>query len=201
MVSKTVLDIKGLVKAAFINTATGERTPIIEKRNLHTYAAADIMARLVGGDTSYTPGFIGFIYGPSSGSAPSAISSRLQTWDGLSTELASVGCNINISALSRASQYEVDGSSDYYTGNGVILSAHSVSGAGGQYGFPTDGMTYAGVLADTDLIYHAMLLVRRTSGTNVTYIPFARVSLQSGVTYPAKPAGLELALDWQLSFF
>ena len=192
---------RGKIWGHFVNPRTGETTKPFAMHNIITYTAADIMARLVGGDTTYIPKYFGFIYGTTATPGlTEPITSRNQTWLDLGTELSTVNKgNILISPLASIPGYAVDAptgvSSTIYTGNAVTLSAHT--GTRLEYGFAAG--TYADPIADADYIYHCMLLTRIVVGSTITYLPFSRVSLLSG-TYPQKPAGMELALFWQITF-
>lgn len=193
---------RGQVRGYFYNPKTLEQRGHFHIKNVITYTAADIMARLLGGDTSYIPGYMGFIYGASGTPGAALIeppTSRTQTWTSLATELADPGVtgNVLISPLSSGSSYSVDGLTSTYNGNAVTLTAHS--GSRLEYGFPTS-VPYAVALADGDYFYHAMLITRLVSGSAITYLPFARVTLK-GASYPQKLVGYELALFWQISYF
>lgn len=192
---------RGRVMGYFVNRTTGERTRPFDIHNIITYTAADIMAKLVGGDTSYIPGYIGFIYGTTATPGlVDPITSRSQTWTDLATELAPVNkANVLISPLATSPSYAEDTPSGLtagiYSGNAVTIAAHT--GSRLEYGF-TAG-TYANPLADSDYIYHCMLITRLTSGSTITYLPYARVSLLDS-TYPQKPVGMELAIFWTITF-
>jgi hypothetical protein len=192
---------KGRVGGHFINLETGETRGNFEISNVITYAAADIMARVIGGDTRYLPGYIGFVYGEVINPGPALIEppvSRDQNWDSISTELADVTGNILIAPFSAGAAFSVDpAASTYYDSNAVTLTAHS--GSRLEYAFPTSS-PYADELADLDYFWHAMLITRIVTGNTIEYIPFARVTLKDPA-YPQKPVGFELALFWQVSYF
>jgi len=193
---------KGRVSGYFVNLETGEERGHFETTNVITYTAGDIMARILGGESDYVPGYMGFIYGETGSPGAALIeppTSRVQTWDGLSAELAdgAVGGNILISPLAAGPSYSIDGSSSYYAGNAVTLTAQS--GSRLEYGFPSSS-PYANELEDGDYYWHAMILTRLVSGSTITYLPFARVTLKD-TSYPQKPVGFELALFWQISYF
>jgi hypothetical protein len=159
------------------------------------------MARLVGGDILYLPKYVGFIYGTTATpSIVDPITSRVQTWTDLGVELASVGkANILITPFASIPDYTVDAAANLpasiYAGNAVTVSAHT--GTRMEYGF-TPG-TYADPLADSNYLYHCMLLARLVNGSTITYLPYARVSLL-GSSYPQKPVGMELAIFWTITF-
>jgi len=182
----------------------GELDVFYEHHNVISYNAADVMAHLLGGNSQYAPGYIGFIYGgthatPGFTDPPT---SRDQTWSGLATELADASTkgNILIAPFSNEPGFTVDGSTALYTGNKVAFAAHS--GEVLQYGFATSPADnpYSDALADGDYFYHAMLLSRIVTGSVVSFIPFARVSLKLAAGFPTKPVGWDLALFWDISY-
>jgi hypothetical protein len=195
--------IRGSVRGHLIDLDTGERQDEFEIKNVTTYAGADVMARLLGGDTRYAPGYMGFIYGPTN--APTAAleqppTSRIVTTASLDTELANagVGGNVLVSPLSAGPGYAIDGSASNYSGNSVTLTAHS--GTRLEYIYPVIA-PYSDELTDLDYFWQALLLTRLVEGTTVTYLPFARVSLKVGGVFPQKPVNFELALYWDISIF
>ena len=201
--SKITNWIKGHVRGEYVNVKTGERIPAFEHSNVTTYGAADIMAKILGGEQQYVPQYMGFIYGAAaSPSSPPMIeppTDRVQTWDSLGTELADPGVtgNVLISPLAAGPAYAVDGNAEYYSGNSVTLTAQT--GSRLEYGFPTS-CSFAPEMQDGDYIWHAMLLTRIVSGSTITYLPFARVTLKD-TSYPQKLAGFELALFWAVTYF
>jgi len=194
---------RGYVKGHFVNPLTGETKGHFERHNVIAYTAADTMARMLGNDSEYVPQHMGFVYGALANPGAALIeppTSRTQTWTSLASELSDGGVtgNVLITPFSASPLYAVDGSTTNYAGNAVTLTAHS--GTRLEYGFPSVA-PYAGVLADGDYYYHAMLITRIVSGSVTTYLPFARVTLEQSGSYLAKPVGFELALFWQVSYF
>lgn len=206
----TGIIVKGTVHGYMFDVVTGEITRRISRRNVTTYAAADIMARLIGNEVSYVPRYMGFIYGPNAVPATDLIrpplldTTRLQLWSSIGAdELSATGVagNVLISPLAAGPQYTVNGSATNYTGNSVTLTAHT--GARLEYGFPTGTGGYASDFADSDYIYQAMLVTRLVDSDGVkTYLPFARADLaEVGPVFPQKTAGYEFALFWDIAFF
>jgi hypothetical protein len=154
----------------------------------------------MGGNTEYVPKYIGFIYGTDA--VPVGIgdvTNRSQSWDDLSSNMSdSVHGNIQISPITLTPSITVDGG-DSYTGNSVVFSAHTRSGAAGVYGFPLTG-EFASALDDGHYLYHAMLITKLMRN-GIVYMPIARVTLADNGSFLPKPEGFELALDWQISFF
>jgi len=194
---------KGRVRAAFVSP-TGEERPIFDRHNLITFTGADLMARVLGGQSEYAPGYMGFIYGGTFANPAGLndLSSRIQTWSAIGAELAQVDVvgNVLVAPISYAPSISVDGDAEAYAGNMVSFVTHS--GNVLEYGFPTSppDSPYSDALADGDYFYHAMLLSRVIVNNVVQYYPFARVTLELGAGFPQKPAGWNLALFWDITY-
>ena len=172
------------------------RGPVLHANQL-TYGCADVLAGLMSGNASYQPSRIGYIYGDTASStALVAPTNRDQTWANLGNELAAFTpnhANIQVSPFVLPPTLSVDPGAGAYKGNSVTYSSISKSGLGV---FPAG--TYAGALGTGSYMYHVMLL----SLVNGNYIPVARATLANeDGSFPVKPAGFELALFWQVSFF
>lgn len=195
------LAVRGAIRGKWIDPKTGCEFRHFSRNNTLSYACCDVLAQILGGNSAYVPRYMGFIYGTPLSPALTDPTSRNQSWDDLGVELSAVTvANIQISPITLTPSIVVNGDEAKYSGNGVIFSSHTRSGAAGDYGFPLTTV-YADVLKTGDYLYHAMLLTK-TSEINGTYIPIARVSLADiGDPFQAKPDGFELALEWQVSFF
>lgn len=183
----------------------------LKRHNVITYAAADIMARLLGGDATYVPQHIGFMYGsdpdaallPDPDTLPENIK-RQHTWSNITSDTASVNANILVAPLILNPSWSVDGNPESYSGNAVTVAAFT--GTMLEYAFPTNGSTYAHPVDElaTAYFYQALLLNRRVVGSSIIYTPFARVSLKdttvSPPVYHEKPEGFELSLFWTITF-
>lgn len=189
---------RGEVTSRFINVKTGETFGPAQRHNVITYSAADIMAQLIGGHIEYTPAYMGFIYSPGLTATMEAPSTRVHTWDVVANDIANVIGTANMLVTPVISNPTISIDGDYYTGNAITLRGQT--SARTEYAFDTEGSTYAPALADGNRMLQACLLTRLVSGSAITYIPFARVSLIVGSSFQAKPVGSELALDWQVSF-
>ena len=197
---------RGEVSGYYFNPKTGEKRNPFSTRNIITYTAADVMARMLANQTLYIPQHMGFVYGTNAVPALPTLTSRVQPWSQLSSDLANVAAglaNVLISPFSSAPSVELNGSSSFYTNNAVTVTANS--GARLEYGFSTTGAVYAPAIQDdgiSDYMLQALLLARVMDGLTPTYYPFARVSLSDlpGVTYSVKPASWELAVSWKLTF-
>jgi len=176
----------------------------VKRHNVITYAAADIMARLLGGDATYIPNCIGFFYGtaatapllPDPDTLPDA-TKRIHTWAGITTDVTNASGNIMIAPMVLNPAWSVDGSTSTYSGNAVTMAAYT--GSFLEYAFPT-ASPFAGALVTGNYFYQALLLNRRVLGSSIVYTPFARVSLADTGVYHAKPAGFELSLFWSIIY-
>ena len=77
---------RGFVSPSWIDASTGRRMEFGQRHNTLSYMSAEAMAAAFGGDPSYIPARVGFIYGDSS-TLPAALSSypitRSQSWSDL----------------------------------------------------------------------------------------------------------------------
>jgi len=196
---------KGEVSGYYFNPKTGEKRNHFVTRNIVTYTAADIMARMLANQADYIPKYMGFIYGTNAVPALPALTSRIQPWSQIASDLSSVAAgkaNVLISPYAAAPIVELNGNSSHYENNAVTVTANS--GSRLEYGFSTTGAVYAPALQDdgsSDYMYQALLIARVMSGNTPLYYPFARVSLSDlpGVTYSVKPANWELAVFWKVT--
>lgn len=186
---------------------TGDVIPVDMRHNQMSFLAATALASAYAGSLSMVPVKIGFVYGSSASPAEiSPASSRNQTWDLLSEEMAAIHGNIELSEFNAPPSISSEniGESSVLSNNVVTFHANTRSGSSGTYAFPTTGGTYAGPFGDGMYIYHAILFGNDPhAGCNETrYIPLARVTLAgSSGSYKQKPSNYELALDWKVSFY
>ena len=219
---------KGVVSPSFIDLSTGKRVPFSLRNNKLSYMAAESLAAAFGGDPSYIPARIGFIYGDQD-TFNSEIS-RNQSWESLLEDISSgidsstvdiqiVGFSYSPtlggdprassggSGGSSGSGYSGDSSSDDYshilsTGSNAI-TFHAVSNSqdsGAVFGRDT--------FHSGSYIYQCVLLGYHAG----KYYVIARASLKdfSGSSdsiggsvdgkYLRKPDGFEVALDWTVVF-
>ena len=200
---------EGYVQASFLNVATGQREEIPGRHNTLSYLSAEVMAAAFGGDASYIPSRIGFIYG---GIAKPALSSitRDQTWSGIQTELGDIQGSANADmqvvsfsstptlGLGKSSSSSSSSSSDSRynnlksTGsNAVTFHAHSNSTDKGVFGTSTN------IFSKGSYVYEVALL----GYLNSTYYVIARSSLAENGDYFQKPNDFELSIDWTIKFF
>ena len=190
---------RGAVSLAWRGNGTELKLPM--RHNQLSYACADALALALGGDITYIPKYIGFIYGPyADPTALQLATDRDQTWGSIGAILPTVCCrkHADIRVVVDPS-VKLDGDSELYTANSVVFSAHTGTDSSKIYGFPTSA-PYAAQLATGMYMYQAVLLARPSADT---YVPIARVTLADPASgaYLQKPSGFELAVEWQVSFF
>ena len=62
MINETMCSAKGIVSPSFVDLSTGRRIPFGARHNMLSYMSAEAMAAAFGGDQSYIPARVGFIY-------------------------------------------------------------------------------------------------------------------------------------------
>lgn len=183
---KDVCVARGFVSPSWINVSTGERMPFEMRHNMLSYDAANAMASAFGGDPSYVPSKIGFIYGSDEQPDIGAYT-RSMSWSsvaGLENEKIGVQV-VDFSYTPTLSTVNVDESNEAegYEKNAVTF--HAVSNS---TGFGSGKFAYQAVLI---------------GGTEENdYKVISRVSLDDNGNgaYKAKPDGFEIALDWTITF-
>jgi hypothetical protein len=186
----------------------GQSRLVLARANVVVYTAADLLAKLAAGMTGAAPQHIGFLYGesatPPSLTDPAALplaTRRVHPWTQIQSDVAANTANVIICPLVMPASVALDADSDasYYTANAVTFTSHT--GAFTEYAFSTSSGTYAGTLDSLANVYfyHAILLNRVQVGETITYIPFARVALETA-PFTAKAANRELAIYWDVVF-
>jgi len=198
---------KGFVSPSFVDIKTGRRIPFKTRHNLLSYMSAEAMAAAFGGDPSYIPAKMGFIFG--TGGNFSDIT-RHQTWDDLLLELGQAGESVDVQVVGFSYPPSLGGEA---ASESSSSSSSSGSDSGGDYNniLPngSNAITFHAVSNSQDAgrrksesfgkgkeIYQAVLL---GSCDDELYI-LSRVSLEDGGTYRTKPEGFEVALDWTVVF-
>ena len=211
---------RGMVSPSFVDVRTGRRMPFGTRHNTLSYMSAEAMAAAFGGDSSYIPSMVGFIYGDESelpaGVSPGMEISRRQDWDSLCNELrsASEGAKIDVQVVGFSYSPSLGGEDSHSSGSSSGSSSDLPEG--GDYGhiIPTgsNAVTFHAVSNSQDngsvfttdafqagnYIYQSILLSR--DPVDGVYYILARASLKSGDKYLSKPDGFEVALDWTVVF-
>lgn len=209
---------RGLVTPSFVNLATGERIAMPTRHNTLSYMSAEAMAAAFGGDPSYIPARIGFIYGSGDTMPTESDIDRNQSWDKMMSDFTAVTGQpgkIDVQVVDFSYPPSLGG---YGFDDGSSSDSGSDSSSGDEYdpsnytntkstganavtfhavSNSTDGGKVAGqvFLADS-YIYQALLLAVHDG----KYYIVARVSLEDGARYLQKPDGFEVALDWTVVF-
>ena len=211
---------KGVVSPSFIDVKTGERLPFSDRCNTLSYMSAEAVAAAFGGNPSYIPARIGFIYGTDDQMPTESVITRRQSWSSLLEELHSSAESVVVdvqvvgfsypptlgaakpepkpeaySSSSSSSDSGDDGSTDYGniipTGSNAI-TFHAVSNSQDR------GAAFGSEAFSTqNYIYQAVLLGYHLGDLYI----ISRVSLKEGDAYLTKPKGFEVALDWTVSFY
>jgi hypothetical protein len=190
--------VTGHIRAVWTEKATGREVAVAcDKSNVILYTAADIIARLVSGDTEVVPGFVGYVYAPLANSVPNPASDpapRHYDWSDILGNITplTVGGDMVISPITTTPR--ITASSASYASNTVTFSAMSDSNA-------APVVTPGGAGPHTsDKYFQVVLLARVFSGGVATYIPFAYTQLAAGDGGIAVLADMELTVYWTISF-
>jgi len=212
---------KGVVSPSFIDLSTGKRMPFKMRHNTLSYMAAESVAAAFGGDPSYIPSRIGFIYGDKSVMPSESVITRDQSWNSLMEELGSNSGNATV-------DIQVVGFSYSPTlGGEKRAPSGSSSGSGDSGGDESEPSSedYSNILStgSNAITFHAVSNSQDagtrlgtntfTSGSYIyqcvllgyhegKYYVIARASLKDfeGNRYLQKPEGFEVALDWTVVF-
>jgi len=165
--------------------------------NVITYRAADVLARLLAGDTSYTPKWIAFVYAPQGqtfGDPDDAQPPRQHTLTSIATEVQS---NVGNAILARVQQTVEFQSTDVgnYEGNQHTLLAIVDPDEGSQM-WSAAGYTSARPQVNSDKYHQVLLLAEPTPGN---YIPIARAPLGEDRSGELVRSG-QLAVFWSIQF-
>jgi len=140
---------RGVVSPSFIDLSTGRRSPFISgaRHNTLSYMAAESVAAAFGGDTSFIPSRIGFIYGDKATMPTESVITRNQTWDGLVSELTSAqdGATVDIQIVGFSYSPTVGRESAAPIGGGAQESGSGSSGSSDQSPGGDGGQVYGSI--------------------------------------------------------
>jgi len=188
----------GHIRAVWTDKATGREMAVAcDKPNVILYSAADIVARLVAGDSEVVPGFVGYIYAPLAASVPNPASDpapRHYSWSDILGNIVPVAGNMVISPITTSPL--ITASSVSYAGNTVTFSA--MSDATADPVIVTDPPSPGPQI--TDKYFQVVLLSRYFDLGTPKYIPFAYTQLAAGNGGIEVLANMELTVYWTISF-
>ena len=208
-----------------MDLSTCIRKPFDMRSNTLSYMSAEAMAAAFGGDPSYIPAKVGFIYGDKKDMPTESDISRNQSWNMLLEELAADTNSENVDIQVVPFSYSPTLGSFIpggYDGSGSGGSGDS-SSSGEDSGYAQDSEgDYCNILStgSNAITFHAVSNSQdagaRGSGAFINgrwiyqavllgyhggkYYIISRVSLKSGNEYRQKPSGFEIALDWTIAF-
>lgn len=209
----------GCVSPSYVDIRTGRSLPFSPRHNTLSYMSAESMAAAFGGDSSYIPSRIGFIYGDKDylPFSDASESSREQDWEALKQELSAADQDATVDVQIVGFSYSPS------LGPGTSGGSSGSSSPEGDYNHILPGGANAvtfhavsnsqdrGAIFDKDTfcegryIYQCLLLGYHDS----KYYILARASLkhfdisssgQGEGEYLTKPKGFEIALDWKVTF-
>ena len=213
---------RGFVNPSFIDVSTGRRIPFDKRHNTLSFMSAEAMAAAFGGDPSFIPAKIGFIYGNKSAMPTESVITRSQDWNSLLEELSSSSSSDDVDIqVVGFSFHPTLGSEKPATAPSGDSGSSSSSGSDSSGSDSSDGdyshilstgsnaITFHSVSNSQDAgiirsrafeggsyIYQAVLLAFHEGKYHV----ISRVSLKEGGAYLQKPSGFEIALDWTVVF-
>ena len=220
---------RGFVRPSFVDVRTGQRRSFGGRSNTLSYMAAEAMAAAFGGDPSYIPARIGFIYG-NEDSPVEGVISRSQSWEGRVEELASATygelADVQVVGFSFPPTLGVERPSPAPSGSGSESGSESSPSSGSSSESGADSSSegdYDDIPPGNSnaITFHAVsnssdsgAALRRAAFVHDMFIyqavllglhegrhyVLARVSLKGKDGYLRKPAGFEVALDWTVTF-
>lgn len=213
---------RGFVNPSFVDVSTGRKIPFDRRHNTLSFMSAEAMAAAFGGDPSFIPAKIGFIYGNQSAMPTESVITRSQDWDSLLEELSSsssrddvdiqvVGFSFHPTLGSEKPAPAPSGDSGSSSSSGSDSSgsdspdgdySHILSTGSNAITFHAvsnsqdAGLIRSRAFEGGSYIYQAVLLAFHEGKYHV----LSRVSLKEGGAYLQKPSGFEIALDWTVVF-
>jgi hypothetical protein len=193
---------KGEIEWGYVKE-DGIIVPSGHAHNTISYNGADIMAKLLGGDISYFPKYMGFIFGNNTNPLLSSNIGRVQDWGGVLSEVSSLGAsNILITPITINPSYAVDTQNTATTNyRNNIITFTGITGAvsGAEYGLLGPS---AKTLENNDSFYHILLMARiKQVNYAPTYIVYSRATLMENSVYPKKIGGWQLGVNWSITFY
>jgi hypothetical protein len=194
------LTLHGHIMGYMTEKPAGKPQLVCSRPNVITYRAADIMAKMLGGETAFIPSHIGFIYAPVGKAFTNPGSDRAQEWDTIAADVNGQNGNMLICPLTAAPTYGVDGDAARYSNNVVTLA--SITDLAATIAFPLSGGYETTPPQTGDYYYQVVLLSLKylPGSTTPEYIPFARAGLTSGTGGIIVQSNADFTIYWTISF-
>ena len=219
---------RGFVSPSFVDVSTGMRIPFDKRHNTLSFMSAEAIAAAVGGDPSFIPAKIGFIYGNKSAMPTESVITRSQDWNSLLEELSSSSSSDDVDIQVVGFSFHPtlgseNPSPSLSVDSGSSSSSGSDSSGSDSSGYDSSEGDYNHILStgSNAITFHAVSnsqdagLIRSSAfegGGSYIYqavllafherkhYVLSRVSLKEGGAYLQKPRGFEIALDWTVVF-
>ena len=178
--------------------AYGRLELLVRRSNVVTYRAADILAKVLGGDANYIPSRIGMIYADNAKAFDNPGSDRAQEWSTIADNVLDKEGNMILCTLA-APTFSVLGDTDNYSHNTVTVSTMSDKDAprvfsGGAYDAnpPASGKKY----------FQVVLLARTfvAGSSTPVYTPYAIAQLTDTTDGLAIETNTEIVVYWSMAF-
>jgi len=198
-IKEKYLGTRGQVTARWVKGGNDQGVAY-DGKNIFTFNGADILAKLIGGDTNFIPNQIGFIYGPEASTMTNPSATRQHTWDSIASDVAAVGGNMIMSPIGNRPDFKVSGDPTRYNHNLVTLVAISDPSAPLVF----SGGSYASQPPQNpdDRFFQVVLIsaVKKLGSSTPTYVPIARAQLDAGTSGLLVQQQSDLAVFWELIF-
>lgn len=172
---------------------------VAQNHNVVLYSAADIIARVVGGDTSYIPTHIGFIYADKNytGFTVPTDSDRHYTWEHIKEEVRDSGGNMIASQLTTERGYRA--SDNNYSGN--ILTISAITDRSSDLVFSGPGFTDLPPIPGSDAYFQTVFMVQRFREGSVVpeYTPYAYASINADGSGVEVISNAEYQQHWDIT--
>lgn len=171
---------------------------VVDRHNVITFRAADILSKVLGGDITYIPSRIGMIYAADDKSFVNPGTNRTQEWGTIASDVLDQGGNMIICSLASPT-FSVLGDTDVYSGNVATLSTMSDKDA--PRAFSTGGYD-ANPPASGKKYFQVVLLARTflAGSSTPVYTPYAIAQLTDTTDGLVIEDNTELVVYWSLAF-
>ena len=176
----------------------GRQELIGKTHNVVTYRAADILAKIIGGDASYIPSRLGMIYAADTKAFLNPGTTRSQDWSAIANSVQGQAGNMILCTLASPT-FGVLGETEFYSNNMVTISAMSDKDAPRAF----SGSTYDAHPPASGKKYFQVVLLARTfvaGSSTPVYTPYAIAQLTDTTGGLAIEDNTEIVVYWSLAF-